>query len=186
MKQPELEDKVELIAAHIEASTCAICEKHASSIVDDRAAVHLHMAALAIATHRALVPYIRSEVRVSNIIRAGFGAELLAEAGESEEETRGRKTAEKRRPDFWIVRTALWFSLDRMKAVRRMTANMMRDFGASFSKEAVDDRDEDGRQRHSLLVCTLLYSGFIVSQCSVRYGSFVTASMLTIVLCVTL
>lgn len=156
LKQPELEDKAELIAARIEESTRAVCEKHAATIVDDRAAVHLHMAALAIATHRVLQPHIHNKVRLSNIIRAGFGAELLAGAEESEREIQRRKAAEKGRPDFWIVRAALWFSLDRMKAVRRMTANMMRDFGASFEK-AVDDQERDGRQRHSLLVCTLLY-----------------------------
>lgn len=166
VKQPELDDrKVDVIAGHIEDMTRSLCEKHASSIVDDRAAVHLHMAALAIATHRVLGAHIQDEVRLSNIIRAGFGAELLAEAGESEEESQRRRGAEKRRPDFWIVRAALWFSWNRMKAVRRMTANMMRDFGDSFKKEAVDELDGDGRQRHCLRVCTLMSVGGAILRC---------------------
>lgn len=157
VSQPELSGQVDLIASSIESTTKSVCQKHAASLIDDRSAVHLHTAALAIATHRVLTPRIKNECRVSNIIRAGFGAQLLADPeaeGEEKEGSVQREETEKRRPDFWIVRAALWFAFDRMKAVRRMTANMAADFGASFETEAVDhDGGEAGKGNHSFRVC---------------------------------
>ncbi|KAI0565384.1 hypothetical protein FGB62_19g033 [Gracilaria domingensis] len=151
VKQPELGAHVKPIVDQIEDGTRRLCEKHLSTATDERAAVHLHTTALAIATHRVLSAWIKNEIRLSNIIRSGFGAETLSESSPSEKHKQQVETSAKKRPDFWIVRAALWFSLDRMAAVRRMTENMVKDFGATFETSQEDDVIE-GQQHHSLFV----------------------------------
>lgn len=161
VKQPELEGDVDSVATSIEAATETLCNKHSGTIKDDRTAVHLHTAALAIATHRVLSPLIKNEIRLSNIIRSGYGAALLPEPNAAEGEAGQLMAKEKLRPDFWIVRAALWFSFDRMNAIRKMTANMARDFGASFETKAVDE-EKDGRRQHTLFVSKFcLFSEFM-------------------------
>lgn len=154
-QQVELDGQVEDIAAQIEDSTKRMCEKHIPTLLDDRAAVHLHTAALAIATHRVLTPRIRNELRLSNIIRAGFGVVPVPNPSVSQNEKETQNLSQKARPDFWIVRAALWFSFDRMAAIRRMTSNMLRDFGSTFSSESLDDF-VDGKPRHTVLVSKLM------------------------------
>lgn len=148
LKQPELEGQVDEIADKIVKQTQTICQKNITTIVDDRAAVHLHTAALAVATHRVISPQIRNEIRLNNMIRAGFGAQLLVDPSVSEQK---QDTSANKRPDFWIVRAALWFSFNRMAAIRKMTTNMARDFGAAFITEPKDDNG-DGKSRHTLSV----------------------------------
>lgn len=154
VKQPELNGDVDLVASRIEAVTETLCEKHSAKIEDDRTAVHLHTAALAIATHRVLCSRIKNEnsrIRISNIIRSGYGAALLPEPNATEDDAKQLMAKQKLRPDFWIVRAALWFSFDRMNAIRKMTTNMVRDFGSSFETKAVDG-ERDGRPQHTLFV----------------------------------
>lgn len=153
VKQPELADEVDDIAKRIEACTKMLCEKHIDSVVDDRAAVHLHTASLAIATHRVLSAQIANEIRLTNIIRAGFGAALVPQTVGNDETIARQKASEKLRPDYWIIRAALWFSLDKMKSVRKMTANMVRDFGASFETSS-RDTDTESQTEHKLIVST--------------------------------
>lgn len=154
-KLPELADDVDSIAEQIDAATLSLCEKHLSTVVDDRAAVHLHTAALAIATHRVVSPRIKNDIRLTNLIRAGFGAALLPDPTDTDDAASNHAAAEQLRPDFWIVRAALWFSWDRMSAVRKMTANMARDFGASFQTESRDAAPE-GRKEHTFIVSTFM------------------------------
>lgn len=157
-QQAEFDGQIDSIVSNIETTTEALCKKHAESVIDDRSAVHLHTTALAIATHRVLSPQIRNEVRLSNIIRAGFGASLVDETPSSGE-SKQSESAAKKRPDFWIVRAALWFSFDRMAAIRKMTANMVRDFGSQFETESRDYEDEF-LQKHELVVSKLCASSF--------------------------
>lgn len=143
VKQAELDGMVGEVAANIEEATRAVCEKHACAIEDDRSAVHLHTTALAIGTHRVLSTLIQNEIRVNEMIRAGFGASI--EEGEA-----------KKRPDFWLIRMALWFSWDRMGAIRRMTTNMVRDFGSTFETNRVDTEDQG--VTHRLIVKKCFYN----------------------------
>lgn len=156
VKQPELEDKVEAIANSIEERTQDLCAKYIGTVTDDRAAVHLHTAALAIATYRVLSPRIKNEIRLSNIIRSGFGAVPVPHRNGTDEESKATESGAKTRPDYWIVRAALWFSFDRMASVRRMTANMMRDFGSTFDTSTEDDQ-VDGQTRHNFFVSMLAF-----------------------------
>ncbi|CAN8062540.1 unnamed protein product [Agarophyton chilense] len=157
VKQPELEQDVKQLVDQIEDTTRRVCEKHVGTVTDDRAAVHLHTTALAIATHRVLGPRIKNEMRLSNIIRCGFGAETLMESSSAAEHQKQVEMQARTKPDFWIARAALWFSMDRMAAVRRMTDNMIRDFGATFETSKQDDV-VDGQQHHSLFVKTCYYN----------------------------
>lgn len=152
VKQPELSNDVDAIATRIEEGARSLCQKYSHTAVDDRAAVHLHNTSLAIATHRVLSPLIKNEIQLSNIIRSGFGATPLTHANLPEQQqVDALQSAAKKRPDFWIVRAALWFSFDRMAAVRKMTANMAKDFGSSF-ETSQKDADTNGRVEHNLFV----------------------------------
>lgn len=157
VKQPELQDEVDAIAKSIEDGTQKLCAKYIETVTDDRAAVHLHTTALAIATHRVLSPRIKNEIRLCNIIRSGFGAVPVPDRNVSDEERKAVESGGKTRPDFWIVRAALWFSFDRMAAVRRMTANMMRDFGSTFETSTEDD-EIDEQSRHNFFVSTFAFT----------------------------
>ncbi|PXF48237.1 hypothetical protein BWQ96_01926 [Gracilariopsis chorda] len=157
VKQPELQDEVDAIAKSIEDGTQKLCAKYIETVTDDRAAVHLHTTALAIATHRVLSPRIKNEIRLCNIIRSGFGAVPVPDRNVSDEERKAVESGGKTRPDFWIVRAALWFSFDRMAAVRRMTANMMRDFGSTFETSTEDD-EIDEQSRHNFFVKKCYYN----------------------------
>lgn len=120
------------LSGQIEDSTKRVCERHLDKVTDDRSVVHLHTAALAIATHRTLLPIIKSEERVLNMIRAAFGAPLEVESTMTDEDKLVLNDDLTMRPDFWVVRTALWFAFDKMDAVRRMIVNFVSDFGTSF------------------------------------------------------
>lgn len=142
--QPELsgESAVECSVTDIETAAARIVGDHAHRAVDDRAAVHLHAAALAVATHRALYPRLRDEARVVEMLRGAFGA--------------GRDVnADSKLPGHWVGKAALMFSPDRMAAVRKMTENAARDFGSTFTTKQVDE--DDGR-RHRLTVTSCLYA----------------------------
>jgi L-2-amino-thiazoline-4-carboxylic acid hydrolase len=119
--QPEFfeESLVKCAIVEIESATERLVEKHLSRIVDDRAIVHLHMAALAVATHFTLTVRIRDENRVMNIMRGGFGAGADVQA-------------DSKLPGHWIGKAALMFAPNRMAAVRKMTQNTQSDFGAGF------------------------------------------------------
>lgn len=149
-------DKIKDIAATIEARTTALCDKHAETASDDRAAVHLHTTALAIATYRVLSPYVKDDIRVCNTIRAGFGAPLAEHPAMSDEEKLTLNDGQAARPDYWVIRAALWFAFDKLAAIRRMTANMISDFGPSFDTHAVDD-DKAGLKRHVLYVSKFIH-----------------------------
>ncbi|CDF37528.1 unnamed protein product [Chondrus crispus] len=151
VKQPELEGQVDEVAGRIEDMTARLCEKHGGALVDERSAVHLHTAALAIATHRVLEPRIRDEWRLGNVIRAGYGAKLVPARDATEADRKAVRVTERLRPDFWVVRAALWMSFNRMKAIRKMTSNMARDFGQSFETTSTDRHGDEG-ETHSLLV----------------------------------
>jgi L-2-amino-thiazoline-4-carboxylic acid hydrolase len=119
--QPEFigESSVTDAVAEIESGVERLVEKHICRVVDDRAAVHLHMAALAVASHRTLFARIRDESRVMDMLRRGFGAS--ADAG-----------VDAKLPGHWIGKAALMFSPNRMAAIRKMTRNTESDFGAAF------------------------------------------------------
>lgn len=156
VSQPELATiPASELVQDIERATARLCQKHADRIVDTRAAVHLHTTALAIASYRVLAPHIKNELRLMNMIRAAFGAELLPTGGENGAEENAKLA--QRRPGFWIVRAALWFSWDRMAAVRRMGVNMEKDFGASFAVRAQDGRNGAGQVQHSVVVKKCFY-----------------------------
>lgn len=150
IKQPELSTSVESLASAIETTTKTICERHVSLLVDDRAAVHLHTAALAIATFRVLEPRLKDAVRVENMIRAGFGAELRGAGNDDSEK--------KKQLNFWIVRMGLWFAFDKMNAVEKMTENMERDFGAAFDVKRHSGEGPNDTKWHSLHVTKCLYN----------------------------
>lgn len=143
------------LADTIESETQKLCEKHLDKVIDNRAEVHLHMTALAIATHRTLSPYLRNETQVSNIIRAGFGAPLVKDVTHSDEDLLTLNDDQTLRPDYWVVKFALWFAFDKLGAVRKMTGNMVHDFGASFQTTAVDG-ELAGMPRHTLIVSKCL------------------------------
>lgn len=142
--QPELSSPaaVDCVVADIEAAAARVVAAHAPRAADDRAAVHLHAAALAVAAHRALLPRLRDEARVMAMLRGAFGAgkDVAADA---------------RLPGHWVGKAALVFAPDRMAAVRRMTENAARDFGDAFVAERTDD---DGGRRHVLTVSKCLYA----------------------------
>eukprot|EP00171_Calliarthron_tuberculosum_P006052 IDg6052t1 len=137
------------LAADIEADAKRVVAAHEHRAVDERAAVHLHTAALAVATHRVLAPRLRSDARAEAMIRAAFGA---APAGDVDD------AAARRLPAYWISRAALWFAPNRLAATRRMAANTARDFGSSFDVEL---RDGVSKDSHHLVVreCTLFRAG---------------------------
>lgn len=117
-----------------------------------RTAVHVHTAALAVATWHVLHPgWIPDEQRVINMIRRAFGAPVLEEDGMTDEEKLTLNDGLTARLDYWVVRTALWFAFDKMMAVKRMTKNTMSDFGADF-KMRVDDGVVGGLEQHILSV----------------------------------
>ena len=133
-KEPLITD-VDKVASSIESGTERLCTKHALRAVDDRAAVHLHMAALAISSFRVLYAVLRDEDKVCGMIRRGFGAE---------EEER-----ESMLPGYWLTRFALWFAWDKMAAVRRMATNMANDFGKSFE---IEEKSTPDGSEHRLVV----------------------------------
>lgn len=158
VKHPEISDKVKTLVGSIETDVRKICNKHIDTIIDDRAAVHLHNCALAIATHRVLSPYIKNQIRLNNIIRAGFGAMPISDPALSDEANRAAKSVVKLRPDYWISRFALLFSWDKMAAVRKMTANMAADFGATFETHTPEvSNTESQRPEHRLIVSKLFF-----------------------------
>lgn len=158
VKHPEISDKVKTLVGSIETDVRKICNKHIDTIIDDRAAVHLHNCALAIATHRVLSPYIKNQIRLNNIIRAGFGAMPISDPALSDEANRAAKSVVKLRPDYWISRFALLFSWDKMAAVRKMTANMAADFGATFETHTPEvSNTESQRPEHRLIVTKCYY-----------------------------
>lgn len=159
VKQPELEGLVDEVAGRIERVTAGLCEKHGAALADERSAVHLHTAALAIATHRVLAPRIRDEWRLDNVIRAGYGATLVPALNATEEDRKAVRVTERLRPDFWVVRAALWMSFNRMNAIRKMTSNMARDFGLSFETTSTDRHGDEG-EAHSLLVSKWIFFFF--------------------------
>lgn len=154
-KHPELSADVEGLAREIEQAAQRLCAKHSNRVSDRRAAVHLHMGALAIATHRVLSSRIRNETVVTNLIRAGFGAELLPTTGDTSKSNVADAKPASRLPDYWIVRFALWFSFDRMSAIKSMVRNMVKDFGPTFHTEATDESDGNV---HRLIVSKLFKS----------------------------
>lgn len=157
-KHDTLAPQVETLVASIESKTRTVCRAHLQHVLDDRAAVHLHTAALAIAAFRTLAGFVRNDIKVENMIRAGFGAPLLVEPTMSEEDLLTLNDDQTLRPDFWIVRMALWFAFDKMAAVRKMTSNMVNDFGKSFETDAIDDVP-GGLPRHVLRVSKFTRSG---------------------------
>jgi hypothetical protein len=142
--QPELsgESAVACAVADIEAAATRVLAAHAHRAVDDRAAVHLHAAALAVAAHRVLLPRLRDEARVVGMLRGAFGAG-------------GGVADDAKLPGHWVGKAALVFSPDRMAAVRRMTENAAQDFGGAFS---VARADEAGGARHRMTVTACLYA----------------------------
>lgn len=154
-KHDALAPQAKALADSIESRTRELCAKHVAKAVDDRSAVHLHTTALAIATHETLAPHFDGDTQqLLNVIRAGFGAPLVPDSSMSEEDLLTLNDDQTLRPDFWVVRIALWFSFERLSAIRRMTSNMVADFGTSFETEAVDDVVA-GLDRHTLVVSTL-------------------------------
>lgn len=145
-QQPAVTDAPDVVA-QIEGVTTRLCGQHLARATDSRAEIHLHMGALAIATHRVLSPLVKDDLAVENMIRAAFGAQLLpADGGDAPEAPR--------LPAFWIARAALMFSFDRMATVRKMVANVAKDFGETFEAEAADEEEGDV---HRLVVRKCFY-----------------------------
>lgn len=142
--QPECDNEsgVDSVVSDIEHSALRVIKTHAHRVVDDRAATHLHAAALAIATHRVLQPRLRDESRVMAMLRGAFGA------GESVE-------ADAKLPGFWFGKAALLFSPNKMAACQKMTANAAKDFGDTF---AVEREDEEDGKIHRMTVSSCLYA----------------------------
>lgn len=160
--EPALDgESLPALALRIEDAARAVCERHLQRVRDDRAAVHVHTAALAVATHSVVGELVRNDRQLANMIRAGFGAPALPAAlrgdaapspGDESEADVLNQAEQRRRPDYWIVRAALWFAFDKFAAIRRMTRNMADDFGAAFETRIVDD-EAGGLPRHTLFVC---------------------------------
>jgi L-2-amino-thiazoline-4-carboxylic acid hydrolase len=142
--QPELvgDSAVACAVSEVEAGTLRVVEAHLHRAVDDRAAVHLHTAALAIATHRVLIARIRDSSRVMNMLRGAFGAGADVEA-------------DAKLPGYWVGKAGLMFTFDRMAGVRRMTSNAMSDFGKAF---VIARTDDEAASEHRLTVSTCLYA----------------------------
>jgi hypothetical protein len=156
--QPEFpgESSVMDAVADIESGVERLVDKHIFRVVDDRAAVHLHMAALAVASHRTLNARIRDEGRVMDMLRGGFGAGVDAEV-------------DAKLPGHWIGKAALMFSPNRMGAIRKMTRNTESDFGAGFdvvrsdveAGENLEDGTEGPREgSHRMTVHRCFYNEF--------------------------
>lgn len=156
-KQPELDGDVDSLVQAIEKGARTICERHLDRVIDDRAAVHLHTTALAIATHRTLYTRLSgASERVENVIRAAYGAQLIHDPQLSEEENVLNESDMRLRPDYWVIRAALWFSFDKMVAVKKMCVNMLADFGKTFETKS-DDIQEDGMRRYVVSVSKCMY-----------------------------
>jgi hypothetical protein len=142
--QPELSGKaaVDCAVAEIEAATLRVVETHTHRAVDDRSAVHLHAAALAVASHRVLLARIRDEPRVMEMLRGAFGAgaDVAADA---------------KLPGHWVGKAGLMFTFDRMAAVRKMTSNAVSDFGKMFETVRTDD---EPKGEHKLTVSKCFYA----------------------------
>lgn len=142
------------VAKEIEAEAERIVGSHAGmASADERASVHVHTAALAIATHRVLSPLLRSESRTEELIRTAFGASPANETDDS---------SARRLPAYWITRAALWFSPNRLAAVRRMAVNTSRDFGGSFDTEITDGSDKNSNRLVIRTCSTLLYLSLVL------------------------
>lgn len=140
--QPEFASPSSITCAidEISSATTRLLSRYAHLAVDDRAAVHLHAAVLAVATHHTLLPRLASPARVLAMLRGAYGA--------------GTSRADDRRlPGHWAGMGAMLFSRDKMGAVRRMTANAERDFGGAFAVAR-----EDGAGRHVMRVEKCLYA----------------------------
>ena len=60
--------------------------------------------------------------QVENVVRDGLGAKLIKDPNLTKDKTLLNEADEhKMRPDFWIVRAALWFGLDKRGAVTKIT-----------------------------------------------------------------
>lgn len=161
-RQSEFSGREEEFGRQIEHVAKGVVSRHLSKIVDDRAAVHVHTAALAIATKKSLGPFLGNKITLENMVRAGFGAPLIPdEATMSPEELLVLNDDQKVRPDYWIVRFALWLAFDKMAAVRRMTQNMVKDFGKAFTTSSESD-EIVGMPRHTLLVRKLFIANDLV------------------------
>lgn len=151
-RQTEFSGREEEFGRQIEHAAKGVVSRHLSKIVDDRAAVHVHTAALAVATKKTLGPFLGNKITLENMVRAGFGAPLIPdETTMSDEELLVLNDDQKVRPDYWVVRFALWLAFDKMAAIRRMTQNMVKDFGKAFTTSSISD-EIVGMPRHTLLV----------------------------------
>lgn len=148
----EFSGREEELGRQIESAAQGVVSRHLSKVIDDRAAVHVHTAALAVATKKVLGPYLGNGITLNNMVRAGFGAPLVPDKTTmSDEQLLVLNEDQKVRPDFWVVRFALWIAFDKMAAVRRMTENMVKDFGQTFVTVSKSD-EVVGMPRHTLIV----------------------------------
>ena len=71
----QLEGREAELRRFIETEYQAALQRHAGRAVDERAETHLQVAALALASHKALLPYLRNEGEVLQVSRlAGWSA----------------------------------------------------------------------------------------------------------------
>lgn len=151
-KQIEFSGRETEFGNQIEQAAEEVVSRHLPKIIDDRAAVHVHTAALAIATKKTLGPFLGNKITLENMVRAGFGAPLIPdETTMSDEDLLVLNDDQKVRPDYWVVRFALWIAFDKMAAIRRMAVNMINDFGKAFTTSTVSD-EVVGMPRHTLFV----------------------------------
>ena len=70
----QLEGREVFLQAAVQREYAALVAKHAAAAVDSRGRTHLAVACLALATHKALLPFIRDEDEVLQIISEHMGA----------------------------------------------------------------------------------------------------------------
>lgn len=115
---------VKEVVGLIEEESSRLIAKHAGTKVCDlRSAVHLHTAALALATYRVCTPTLGAE-RSTGVIRQAFGI------GQS-------------LPAHWITKAALLFTPNRLKAAKRMMENSVEDLGEAFDARVMAEEDDD-------------------------------------------
>eukprot|EP00887_Chlorella_sp_A99_P003566 scaffold7.g3566.t1 len=91
-------------------------QAHAHRAVDARAETHLQVAALALTTHRALLPFLRDEAQVLDCIREQAGARTSAVLA-------------------WGLRLTKWMQPDGFAALCARLRGLQADYGAGFGSQ---------------------------------------------------
>lgn len=131
--------ELELRAA-IEAAYQAAMLRHAAAAVDERAETHVQAACLALATHKVLLPYLRDEAEVLQIVREHMGG----------------KTAAALR---FLLKATKFLHRDGYATLAGRLRGLQMDWGAGF-----ESRMEQGEAESSLTITRCLYNDLFTQE----------------------